>query len=79
MSIDWSKRKTKDDLKQNRLKNLAEGVRKERDRLISQTDYLFLSDTPQPTQELIMYRQKLRDITKQSGFPENIKWPEYEN
>ena len=49
-------------------------VRSQRDMLISQTDYLALSDnTLSP--EMSAYRQVLRDITTQEGFPESVSWP----
>jgi len=49
-------------------------VRSQRDMLISQTDYLALSDnTLSP--EMSAYRQALRDITTQEGFPESVSWP----
>jgi len=49
-------------------------VKSQRDMLISQTDYLALSDnTLSP--EMSAYRQVLRDITTQEGFPESVSWP----
>ena len=49
-------------------------VRSQRDTLIAQTDYLALSDnTLSP--EISAYRQALRDITTQEGFPESVSWP----
>ena len=49
-------------------------VRSQRDMLISQTDYLALSDnTLSP--EMAAYRKVLRDITTQEGFPESVSWP----
>jgi len=49
-------------------------VRSQRDTLIAQTDYLSLSDnTLSP--EMSAYRQVLRDITTQEGFPESVSWP----
>lgn len=57
---------------------LAKQAREQRDRLLSETDYLVNSDYP-ITQEdrslVIAYRQALRDITEQPGFPETIVWP----
>ena len=47
--------------------------------LISATDYLVLSDYPiaeEKKQAIKEYRQALRDITKQAGWPRNIVWPE---
>lgn len=62
--------------------NLPEGIyfpqreeaRYERDRLIEKTDVWALSDRTM-TAEQTAYRQALRDITDQSGFPLDITWP----
>lgn len=53
-------------------------VRRKRDSLISGTDYYILSDypsTPDGIEAVKQYRQDLRDITLQSGFPRNVQWP----
>ena len=50
-------------------------ARQQRNFLLAETDYFLLSDTPEPTQEILAYRQALRDITSQDGFPANISWP----
>ena len=52
----------------------AAEVRAERNSLISATDYLALTDVPLST-EMTAYRQALRDITTQDGFPWTIEWP----
>lgn len=52
----------------------AKTVRKMRDDLLFATDYLALSDNALST-EMSTYRQALRDITNQEGFPYNITWP----
>ena len=49
-------------------------VRQERDSLIASTDVWALSDRTM-TAEQTAYRQALRDITGQAGFPTNITWP----
>ena len=49
-------------------------VRRDRDELIASTDVWALSDRTM-TAEQTAYRQALRDITSQAGFPENITWP----
>lgn len=57
---------------------LALAMRTKRDQLIANTDYLVMSDYPITADKLELvktYRQLLRDITKQSGFPVNIDWP----
>ena len=56
------------------IESKANQVRSQRDMLMSQTDYLALSDnTLSP--EMAAYRQALRDITTQEGFPESVSWP----
>ena len=45
-----------------------------RDLLLSETDVWALSDRTM-TAEQTAYRQALRDITGQAGFPTNITWP----
>lgn len=55
-----------------------ENIRKKRNSLISVTDYMFTTDYEMSDldRKLVKeYRQALRDITKQKGFPENVVWP----
>ena len=51
-----------------------EAVRNQRDRLLSDTDWMALSDNTM-TPEMTSYRQALRDITEQTGFPYSVIWP----
>lgn len=58
---------------------LAASARQKRDRLIAVTDYLVTPDYPISDDRLAkikIYRQALRDIPEQSGFPRTIAWPE---
>ena len=58
---------------------LANQIRAKRDSLLEQTDYLVTSDYPIEPDRLAkvkIYRQALRDIPEQSGFPRSITWPE---
>ena len=51
---------------------LAASVRAERDRRIAETDYLVMPDYPlsqEKLEEIKVYRQALRDIPQQPGFP----------
>lgn len=60
----------------------ADMVRMKRDSLISGTDYYILPDypsTPDGIEAVKQYRQDLRDITLQSGFPRNVQWPSLPN
>jgi hypothetical protein len=49
--------------------------RRKRDRLLSVSDWRALSDSPAMTNEYATYRQELRDITNQDGFPYSVDWP----
>ena len=58
---------------------LAASARQKRDRLIATTDYLVTPDYPIESDRLAkvkIYRQALRDIPEQAGFPRTIAWPE---
>ena len=61
--------------KQQTSEQLAERERHRRDSLLQETDVWALSDRTM-TQAQIDYRQALRDVTSQEGFPETITWPE---
>lgn len=52
----------------------AKSVRAERDRRLSETDWTALSDVVM-SPEMADYRQALRDITDQVGFPHTVEWP----
>lgn len=54
---------------------LAEIEREDRNRHLANTDWWVLPDTPEPTQSQLDYRQALRDVPQQAGFPEHIEWP----
>jgi hypothetical protein len=54
----------------------AEEVRSRRDALISDTDYMVMPDSPHDTPEVRAYRQALRDVPQQKGFPNKVTWPE---
>lgn len=57
---------------------LAENVRSERDRRITETDWYMMPDYPADPETLEVvknYRKALRDITLQSGFPRDVEWP----
>lgn len=54
-------------------------ARSTRDYYLSLTDYLVVNDYPITNQErdqVLEYRQALRDIPQSRSFPENIVWPE---
>jgi len=57
----------------------AKEARAKRDRLLTDSDWVTIratdTGTAVPT-EWQTYRQALRDLPQQTGFPENIDWPE---
>tara|TARA_R100001377_G_C3107758_1_gene81426 strand:+ start:189 stop:515 length:327 start_codon:yes stop_codon:yes gene_type:complete len=55
-------------------KNLF-ALRKERNRLLAETDHWALSDTANATSTQIKYRQDLRDITKTAISLDAVTWP----
>lgn len=53
----------------------AAKVRATRDTLLAETDFYALSDVTMSA-EMTTYRQALRDVPSQAGFPYTITWPE---
>lgn len=56
------------------LDQAQDAVRNQRNRLLSDTDWMALSDNTM-TPAWASYRQALRDITDQTGFPYSVNWP----
>lgn len=54
---------------------LAEIARAERNRLLSASDWTQLPDAPIDQAAWTEYRQALRDLPSQAGFPADITWP----
>jgi hypothetical protein len=50
-------------------------IRTERDALLAKTDWQVMPDSPHDTEEVRAYRQALRDVPSQAGFPYNVVWP----
>ena len=58
---------------------LAVEVRAQRDALLAACDWTQMADSPLSEEEKAAYqayRQALRDVPQQEGFPETISWPE---
>ena len=54
----------------------AAEVRQERNKKLTATDWTQTADVPQAVKDsYVTYRQALRDVTAQSGFPWTITWP----
>lgn len=50
-------------------------MRTHRNNLLSSCDWTQVADAPVDKAAWVLYRQALRDITEQSGFPLEIVWP----
>lgn len=74
--IDEATVKLKEEQEQERLDAIKKHVRNERDRLLKECDYIVMPDYPMADKSAWeSYRQILRDITDQVGFPEEVTWP----
>lgn len=51
-----------------------ESIRNKRNALLAETDWWALTGTPM-TAEQTAYRQALRDLPSQAGFPDNVTFP----
>jgi hypothetical protein len=56
--------------------NQASAVRQNRNEKLTASDWTQLEDSPVNKAAWAVYRQELRDITTQQGFPWEIIWPE---
>jgi len=69
----WQQTDIREEIQETRIRQ----IRKERDELLEESDYAVLPDAPvTDVEEWKTYRQALRDIPQQPGFPNNIDWPE---
>ena len=58
------------------VEELALGARFVRNQLLAESDWTQLPDVPPSVKEAwASYRQALRDITQQPGFPAEVVWP----
>jgi len=62
-------------LDQRQLEQKAEEARTQRDALLSQSDWTQVPDAPVDQAAWAEYRQALRDLPQQAGFPTEITWP----
>ena len=53
----------------------AQSVRSQRDSLLAASDWTQVPDAPVDQAAWRTYRQALRDVTTQSGFPHEVTWP----
>ena len=54
----------------------GENVRRSRNQMLSETDWTQLEDSPVDKAAWATYRQALRDVPTQEGFPWTVQWPE---
>tara|TARA_R110000796_G_scaffold186530_2_gene303453 strand:+ start:557 stop:895 length:339 start_codon:yes stop_codon:yes gene_type:complete len=53
----------------------AESMRQQRNALLTASDWTQVLDSPVDKVAWAAYRQELRDITSQDGFPNAVAWP----
>jgi len=53
----------------------ADDIRNTRNQLLSDSDWTQIADAPVNATAWATYRQALRDVTSQVGFPYDITWP----
>ena len=54
----------------------ANEARTQRDALLAETDWTQVADAPVDAQAYAEYRQALRDVPEQIGFPSDVTWPQ---
>lgn len=77
--LSWSVEKIPEKTEAEKREEAEKSVREKRDSLISETDYLLASDYPISAEDLEavkVYRQALRDVPQQEGFPFDVVWPD---
>jgi len=53
----------------------AKSVREQRNNKLTESDWTQVADAPVDKAAWATYRQELRDISKQTGFPWEVTWP----
>lgn len=71
----WQQTEASQDEIAQRIANKADEIRSKRDLLLSQSDWTQLADVSENKEAWSVYRQSLRDIPLQQGFPYNVIWP----
>lgn len=54
---------------------LAQKIRADRDQMLAASDWTQVADAPVNQLVWATYRQALRDMPQQGGFPHNVSWP----
>lgn len=71
----WSISEMSDEAKAAKDAEQAKAVRSDRDKRLSDTDWTQVADAPVDKAVWATYRQALRDVPAQAGFPYDITWP----
>jgi hypothetical protein len=71
----WSISEMSDETKAAKDAEQAKAVRSDRDKRLSDTDWTQVADAPVDKAVWATYRQALRDVPAQAGFPYDITWP----
>ena len=77
--LSWAVEKIPEKTEAEKREEAEKSVRAKRDSLIFETDYFLTSDYPISAEDLEavkVYRQALRDVPQQEGFPFDVVWPE---
>ena len=72
----WSISEMSDETKAAKDAEQAKNIRSDRDKRLSDTDWTQVADAPVDKAVWATYRQALRDVPAQAGFPYDITWPE---
>ena len=65
--------------KTNEYDKASNAIREKRDELLKETDWVMTLDSPispENQEKYRIYRQELRDIPQQEGFPFDVQFPE---
>lgn len=73
-TYEWTVRDKTAEEMQAYIDGLASAARAKRDGLLAATDWSANTDVVM-SDEMKAYRQALRDVPQQAGFPDNITWP----
>jgi hypothetical protein len=71
----WSISEMDDEAKAAKDAAQATAVRADRDRRLADSDWTQVADAPVDKAAWATYRQELRDVPAQAGFPYDITWP----
>lgn len=71
----WTVSEMDDEAKAAKDAEAAKSVRADRDKRLAECDWTQLSDSQVDKAVWATYRQELRDVPAQTGFPYDITWP----